>query len=133
MGDGFILTGATETRVFDFFRIKHAIQLEQKGIGFGERSVVHAATDKGYVPRELVGRGTLILRREKALEYMSYVATLLTTGGNARKYGEEIVMGHLKYSGTDDCGCPNYSGTEQSDFFNAPDVGVMCIHKEGNE
>lgn len=126
----FVLTGEVQTRVFDFVRLRHAIGLERIGLKHSQGSALNAATQKGYVPRALVGRGNIAKRRETAIEYMSYVITLLTSGGVAKQYGEEIVMGALVYSATEECGCPIYLGTDASGFFNAPNVGTMCIHEK---
>lgn len=130
---GFMLTGETQTRVFDFVRVMHAIRLEQKGLKNGQGSALTAATQKGYVPRELVSRGNVQRRREAAIEYMGYVTKLLTTGGTSRQFGEEIVTGKVTYSGMDDCGCPSYLGTPDSAFYNTPDVGTMCIHPKQDD
>lgn len=131
MGTEYVMTGSIQTRVWDFIRIRHAIRLEQTGIRFGKRSVVHAATDKGYVPRKIVNRGTLILRRQVAIAYMDYVTTLLHHGGFARQFGEEIVTGAVSFLQVEECGCPSYRATEDSQIISGDDVATMCIHEKG--
>lgn len=129
---GFSLVGPIQTRVGDFLRIKHAIRLEQKGMKFSQGSALTAATSKGYVPRSLVGRGNIVKRREVALAYMEYVTTLLTTGGFARQYGEEIVMGFVTYddSVSSDCGCPVMLGSDRSNIISSIENATMCIGHE---
>lgn len=127
----FMLTGEVETRVFDFFRVLHALKLEQKGIQFGPKSVIHKATSAGYVPSSIVGRGTLLLRRQTAVEHMTYVAELLRSGGFAKLYGEDIVMGWVEYAGESDCGCPIFKGSPNSKVgLSSIEEATMCIHGE---
>lgn len=134
---GYLLTGPVETMVWDFIRTKHAIRLEAKGLRRSQGSALQAARQKGYVPDALLLRGNVQVRRDRAMAYMEYVTTLLTSGGMAKAYGEEVVTGRLLYAQTDECGCPAFSGTDESEFITATETATMCIHEKahnlGNE
>ena len=129
----FALEGPIQVRVFDYLRLLKMIETDYRNI---KRSwsvnPLTEAVSKGYVPRSLVGRGNIQRRREIAIEHMTYVKTLLLSGGFAKQYGEEIVVGWVTYLETDDCGCPVYKGSAASNLFGGEEKGVMCIHTELN-
>lgn len=113
----FIAAGEVQTRVVDFLRIKHAIRLESKGLRHSQGSALKAAILKGYLPKHVdwLRRGTIIARREAAINYMEYVTTLLLTGEGtfARTYGENIVMGGLVFDRYEECGCPVFAASKE--------------------
>lgn len=120
-----LLTGKTQAMAFDFIRIKHAIGLEMKGLKLSQGSALKAAELKGYVPKSLIGRGSIDKRRQAAHDYMSYVVFLLTAGGFGRTYGEEIVTGVLAFDSMEDCGCPTFMPV--TDRTNR--IGLMPLEK----
>lgn len=127
---GYLFTGPIETRVWDFIRTKHAIRLESIGLRHSQGSALEAARRKGYVPDALLRRGSRQVRRERAVAYLDYVTTLLTTEGFPRLYGEEIVTGKLTYSETEECGCPSFRGSDESGYIAALETATMCIHEQ---
>lgn len=133
MSDGYFLTGEVQTRCWDFIRIRALVDMEIRTQGNMGRRGYQAARRK-YVPRELISRGNIIDRSRAARFYMTYVVTLLTAGGLAKTYGEDIVMGRLVFAGLDDkCGCPTFTASPDKENrleLQAPDVAVMCIGHE---
>ena len=130
------LSGPVQTRVFDFLRILVCLRTDHRmGRRVWSFNPLTVALDKGYVPRTLVGRGSIQKKRETAIAYMEYVSLLLKNGGFSKQYGEEIVMGWITYAGIDSgCGnCPSYSGTAASNILSATESGVICVCEEGEQ
>jgi hypothetical protein len=123
--------GPIQTRVFDYLRLLTMIERDYRN---AKRSwsvnPLTEAINKGYVPRSLVGRGNIQRRREIAIAHMSYVKTLLLSGGVTKGLGEEIVVGWITFVGTDKCGCPKYLGSAASNFISGIETAVICIHNE---
>lgn len=126
---GFSLTGETQTRVFDFMRIKTLIGMELKtGMPFSSKGhALKAAEMKGYIPKSLISRGLLHKRREAALQYMEGICGMLNHGGFARQYAEEIICKKMVPNEHLECGCWDYVGTPGSSIILPVETAVMHI------